>query len=332
VAAVGETQDRRTVWVSRGWRAAFRLREASIAVVTIGLIVYFGVLNPVFLTPANARVISQFTAIVAILAAGEVMLLTCGEIDLSVGHIAAFAPFIMLFGLELGLPFLLALLLGVLAAGVVGLVNGAITVWLHVPSFITTLGTLFVLNGTTLIISGGFPKPAPREGQLVSIFGGGSMAIFWWALGLAILMHMVLKNTRWGVYTVATGGNPIGAREAGVPTSLIKVGNFVMAGMMAGFAGILNGLRLSSFDAQALGAETMFLGVASAVIGGTALGGGSGTVIGGFLGALFLGVLRDGFTIQGISSFTFFVILGAAILISMVVNVRIARLRTGMRR
>lgn len=315
----------------RAFEAVIRRREASIAVVTIGLIVYFGAVNSSFLTRANVRVISQFTAPAAILALGTTMLLICGEIDVSLGHTYAFAPFIMFYSTDAGLPMLLGILLAVLAGGMVGLVNGTITVRLGVPSFITTLGMLFLLNGTTLIISDGFPKPASREGILVSIFGRGPMVGLAWAVVLAVILQLVLKNTRWGVYTVAAGGNPVGAREAGIPTRVIKVGNFVMAGMLAGFAGTLNVFRVSSIDPLAGGADLMFLGISAAVIGGTALAGGSGTVIGALIGALFLGVLRDGFTIQGISAFTFNVILGIAIIISMILNVRLARLRTGMR-
>lgn len=304
-------------------------REASIAVVALALIVYFGAVNSAFLTAGNAQVIAQFTAAVAIIAAGEVMLLICGEIDLSAGHVFAFTPFVMLFAMDAGIPMLAAIVVAIAAAGIVGLINGVITVRFGLPSFIATLGMLFLLNGTTLIISGGFPKPAPREGAIVGIFGGFPFAGMVWALVLAAVMHVVLTNTRWGVYTFATGGNPVGAREAGVPTGRVKIGNFVITAALAGFAGVLESTRIASVDPLGGGADLMFAAIAASVIGGTALAGGSGTVIGGLLGALVLGVLRDGFTIQGISAFTFNVILGAAIIISMILNVRVARLRRG---
>jgi simple sugar transport system permease protein len=214
-------------------------------------------------------------------------------------------------------------------AGGVGLANGVITVRFGLPSFITTLGMFFFLNGTTLLVSGGFPKPAPREGIVVGVLGGLPFSAMVWALIITAVMHVVLSNTRWGVYTFATGGNSIGAREAGVPTSRIKIGNFVITSGLAGFAGILESTRLASVDPLAGGAELMFAAVAAAVIGGTALAGGSGTIIGGLLGALVLGVLRDGFTLQGISAFTFNVILGIAIIVSMILNMRLARLRRG---
>jgi simple sugar transport system permease protein len=304
-------------------------REASIALVAVALTVYFAAVSPAFLTVGNIRVIAQFTAAVAIIAAGEVMLLICGEIDLSAGHIFALSPFVMLFAMDAGIPMLAAIPIAMAAAGLVGLVNGVVTIRFGLPSFITTLGMLFLLQGITLIASGGFPKPAPRDGAIVQIFGGYSFSGMAWALVVAAIMHIVLTNTRWGVYTFATGGNPIGAQEAGVPTARVKVGNFVITAALAGFAGILESTRIASVDPLAGGADLMFFAVAASVIGGTALAGGSGTVIGGLLGALVLGVLRDGFTIQGISAFTFDVILGVAIIISMALNVRVARLRRG---
>jgi simple sugar transport system permease protein len=331
MAVVAESSSTRS-WGRIAWEALIRRREASIAVVTLGLVVYFGVVNDAFLSYDNMRVVANFTIPAAMLAMGTTMLLICGEIDVSLGQVYAFGPLMMYFATQAGLPLLLGIALSVLAGGVVGLVNGTITVRAGVPSFITTLGMLFLLNGVSLTLSGGHPNSASREGIVVSLFGKDAMAAIGWVLLIAVVLQIVLKDTRWGVYTFATGGNPVGAREAGVSTRIIKVGNFALAGMLAGFAGILNVFRVASIDPLAGGPDLMFLGVAAAVIGGTALAGGSGTVVGAFLGALFLGVLKDGFTIQGISAFTFDMILGIAIIVSMILNARIARLRTGIRR
>lgn len=308
-----------------------RRREASIAFVALALFVYFAVSTPEFMGVDNMRVVSQYTASVAILAIAEAMLLISGEIDLSLGHIYAMTPFLMYFGTEAGLPLPIAVVLALLGAGVVGLVNGIMTVATGVPSFITTLGMLFFLNGFTLTISDGFPKNAPEDG-IADILGGARFAGFIWAVVIMVLVHILLVNTRWGIYTVATGGNPIGAREAGIQVKRIKVGNFVLAAVLAGFTGISEAIRVSSMEPLAGGSNLMFFGVAAAVIGGTALAGGSGTVIGAFLGALVLGVLRDGLTIKGISTFTFNMILGIAIIASMFLNAAANHLRIRMRR
>lgn len=317
--------------VSRSADLISRRREASIAFVAAVLFAYFAVTTDNFTTEANLRVVTQYAAPVAILAIAQAMLLVAGEIDLSLGHIYAMTPFLVHGATEWGWPLPLALVFALAGASLVGLVNGLITVATGVPSFITTLGMLYFLNGFTLTISDGFPKEAPAGG-LAEWIGGADFSGFYWAVGLTLVLHVVLTSTRWGVYTVATGGNPIGAKEAGVQTKRIKVGNFMLAAMLAGFTGISEGIRISSFEPLAGGAPVMFLGVAAAVIGGTALAGGSGTVIGAFLGAVVIGVLRDGLTIKGISAFTFNMILGAAIVASMILNVATDRLRVRMRR
>ena len=153
-----------------------------------------------------------------------------------------------------------------------------------VPSFITTMGMLFFLNGVTLTISDAFPK-TPARGGFAEWIGGADYSGFWWVLGLTVILHVLLTKTRWGVYTIATGGNPIGASEAGIQIKRIKIGNFMLAAAVAGFAGISEGIRVHTFLPLAGGPDLMFLGVAAAVIGGTALFGGSGTIIGAFLGA-----------------------------------------------
>ncbi len=304
-----------------------RRREASIIVVAIILVVYFQASNQNFFTQANIRTISQFVAATAIISAGEVMLLICGEIDLSAGMVYAFAPFIMYFTYQAGLPIWVGIIFGLLASAVVGLFNGSITVLLKVPSFITTLGTLFMLMGITLTISNGFPALTPPVGAFNQVFGNSPYSEIIWAIAIVIVMQIVLSFTKWGLHTVATGSNLLGASETGVNVNQVKIGNFMLCSVFGGFAGILEGFRITSIDPLAGGTNIMFAAVAGAVIGGTSLMGGLGTIVGAFLGVLVLSILNDGFTLLGVSAFTFFIILGAAILIAMILNVRLQLLR-----
>ena len=304
-----------------------RRREASIIVVAIILVVYFQASNQNFLTQDNIRTVSQFAAATAIISAGEVMLLICGEIDLSAGMVFAFAPFIMFFSYQAGLPIWVAIIFGLLASAAVGLFNGLVTVLLKVPSFITTLGTLFLLEGITLTISNGFPALTPNVGAFNQVFGNSPYSEIIWAIAIVIVMQIVLSFTKWGLHTVATGGNLLGASETGVNVNRVKIGNFMLCSVFAGFAGILEGFRITSIDPLAGGPNIMFAAVAGAVIGGTSLMGGLGTIVGAFLGVLVLSILNDGFTLLGVSAFTFYIILGAAILIAMILNVRLQLLR-----
>ena len=304
-----------------------RRREASIVVVAILLVIYFQASNQNFFLPANIRTISQFAAATAIIAAGEVMLLICGEIDLSVGNVFALAPFIMYFTNQAGLPLWVGIVFGLLVSAVVGLLNGLVTVLLKVPSFITTLGTLFLLQGLTLTISNGFPVLIPEAGAFNQVFGNSPYSEIIWAIAIAIVMQIILSYTRWGLHTVATGGNLLGAKESGVNVNRVKIGNFMLASVFGGFAGILEAFRITSIDPNTGGPGIMFMAVAGAVIGGTSLMGGLGTIVGAFLGVLVLSILNDGFTLLGVSAFTFDLILGVAILIAMILNVRLQLLR-----
>jgi simple sugar transport system permease protein len=310
--------------------AILRLRELSVVLVVVVLVGYFAVANSAFLSAANIANVANFTSAVAIVAVGEVFLLICGEIDLSTGMTFALVPFVMLAANDRGVPMLVAVLLGLLAAAAIGLFNGLVTQLLRLPSFITTLGSLYLLHGVTLKVSNNFPRPAPQDGPLWQVLGAGRWSEIAWAAGLAVALQVVLAQTIWGTHTIATGANMLGAAEAGIPTRLVKIRSFMLASTLAGLAGILQGVHISqSFDPNAGGNTLMFEAVAACVIGGTALLGGSGTVIGAFFGALLLAVLQDGFNIQGISSTTFIVIEGVAILIAMVLNTQLARLRRG---
>jgi simple sugar transport system permease protein len=303
-----------------------RWQEASILLVAVLLIAWFETANPDFLlTGASLENLSQFIAPAAIIACGEIMLMICGEIDLSAGMVFALAPFIMHFADEAGMPVIFALLVGLLAAGLVGVVNGVVTVVLRVPSFVTTLGTLFLVNGITLTISHGTPVTPPGSEAFAQVMGAWGYSEILWAMLVVVVLHVVLRHTRWGLHTIATGANETGAREAGIHVTRLKVGNFILTAVLAGFTGCLEAFRIGSIDPQAGGNQIMFLAVAAGVIGGTPLAGGSGTIFGGLIGAVVLGVLNDGFTLIGINAFTFNIILGAAILVAMLFNIHVTR-------
>src|SRR5919204_325030 len=192
-----------------GWRALgtfAQQREASIAVVAIALIVYFSLRSSAFYQGASIKNTAVYIAPIALIAAGEVMLLICGEIDLSVGRVFALSPIIMYLTSApspdgLGLPVWIGVVFGLLAAAAVGLVNGLITTLLRVPSFITTLGMLFFLNGVNLRAIHGFQVETPGNATFNKVTGGNPLwfnSEFYWALGLVIVMQIVLVKTTWG--------------------------------------------------------------------------------------------------------------------------------------
>jgi simple sugar transport system permease protein len=334
VATVAETAARPRPVVDLAKRvldAFLRRREASVLVVAIGLVVYFQASTPIFLTTDNLRNIAQATAPTAIVAVGIVFLLVSGEIDVSVGMVAALAPYLLHYAIDFySVPAIPAILLALLISAGIGLVNGLITTRLKVPSFVTTLGMFYLLYGVLLTTSKAYPVPIPKpvKGDLQTWLGAGDWATLIWCLFIVAIFHIVLTRTRWGLHTISVGGNLLGATEAGIRANRIKVGNFMLVSVLGALAGIMEAFRINSIDPNIGGGTRItFTAIAAAVIGGTALAGGSGTVIGALLGMFVLAMLQNGFNLIGISAYPFFLIQGAAILISMIANQYLSRLR-----
>ena len=333
------------------------LREGSIIVVTLLTILYFSLTTDHFFTHANFINVLPYFAPFAILAAGEVLLMVAGEIDLSIGSVYLFAPFMFYEFNQAGAPLVVCLVLALLCCAVIGIVNGIFTEIIGVSSFITTLGMLLGLGGLTLIISHAQPVSMPgadvtthtvnvthivngqkiilpekvnEVGTFAKIFGAGAYSELIWALVIVLGTQVLLTLTRWGTYTIAVGGNRLGAREAGINVRLTVIRNFILCSVFAGLVGVLEATRAGSVTPDTAGAsESMFRAVSAAVIGGTLLIGGVGTAIGALFGALFLGVLRDGLTLEGVNADYLDFILGIAILGAMVINIYVGRVRKG---
>ena len=312
-------------------RVLGRQREATVFIIAVALFVYFLIDKGSNFTSKSNQVTlwSDFTTPIIIIALGEVFLLICGEIDLSVGFVVGFAPFLMHYLIDFyGFPGLLALFFALLFGVLVGWINGFFTVTIGVPSFITTLGTGFVLLG--LIDTTSHDEPAAIPAQVMGI-GKWLQYYAWapivWAVALAAVFHIVLTRTRWGLHTVSVGGNLLGAREAGIGVGRIKYGNFMITGLLGAFVGLQTMYYTNNIAPTAGSYTPMFYAVTAAVIGGTAMLGGVGTILGAFFGAVVLGILLDGFPLIGVSADPLNIIFGAAILVSMVANVQLAKLR-----
>lgn len=302
-------------------------QETVIAVIGVALAIYFSVASSAFATTTNGATLSHYIAPTAILGLAEVMILILGEIDLSVGEVYVLAPFLVRYMSQDGLGVVGGIFVALVVACAIGFVNGLITVKLRVPSFITTLGTVFAIEGIILISSNGTQANTRGTGLLKTMMGGGTYSEIVWAILAVIVLHFVLRRTTFGLHTVAAGGNDLAAREAGVRVDAVKIWCFVLCSFMGALMGLLDSYRIGSLDPSTDGLTLMFYGVAAAVIGGTALTGGRGTMIGAFIGAIVLGILQDGFNIIGISSFEYDLILGLAILGAMILNIQLERLR-----
>jgi simple sugar transport system permease protein len=317
-------------------RRLLTLREGSVIVITIVVAAYFAATTEAFLTWDNFKTLLPYFAPFAILAAGEVMLMINGEIDLSIGAVYLFTPFIFYEFNNAGLPLMPALVLALGTCVLIGLFNGFFTTVIGINSFITTLGMLLGLTGFTLIISDAQPVTTPGTTALgeastfSNIFGGSTYSELIWALAIVIVLQLVLSYTRWGVYTVAVGSNRLGAAEAGIKVRLVIIRNFILCALCAGLVGVLEAVRTTSVQPDPSGAnDVLFGGIAAAVIGGTLLAGGSGTVVGALIGALLLGVLNDGLIIEGVNADYLNFYLGLAIILAMAANTYVGRVRRG---
>jgi simple sugar transport system permease protein len=311
------------------------LREGSIIVVTVLTIIYFSATTPNYFTGSNFKNLLPYFCFLAIMAAGQVFVMTLGEIDLSIGALYLITPFIYWKFNSAGIPLVPSLLLALVVAAIIGAVNGFFIAYVGIASFVATLAMLFFLDGLTLIISHSQQITTPGTSVVTvstfaQIFGAGTYSELIWAVGIAIILQLVLSLSRWGVYTVAVGGNRLGAAEAGIHTRLVLVRNFVLCATTAGFAGILEGVRTASITPDPSGSNQFLLyAVAAVIIGGTLMTGGEGTVIGALIGALFIGVLQDGLTLKSVSSTYVYLWLGIAVIIAMTINVLVRRVRLG---
>src|SRR5204862_921789 len=332
----GSAQERRAL---PGWRqvgaGVVSLREGSIIVITIVAAIYFSSNTSSFFTGENFETLLPYFAPLAILAAGEVFVMILGEIDLSIAGLYLFAPILFYkLNTSLGLSLVPSLIVALLVCMAIGAINGGFVAIIGINSFVATLGMLFTFEGLSLIISKGTPVATPGGqpplGTFGKVFGGGTYSELIWAVAIVALLQITLTFSRWGVYTVAIGSNKLGAAEAGVRVKLVMIRNFMLCSLTAGLVGIFEAVRTATVQPNPAGPNAiLFLAVAAAVIGGTLLTGGSGTVVGALIGALFLGILKDGLILQGVQANYLLFYTGLAVIVAMTANVFVGRVRRG---
>jgi simple sugar transport system permease protein len=316
-------------------RRALTLREGSVILVTVITIIYFIATTDHFTTGDNFKNLLPYFAPFAILGAAEVFVMINGEIDLSIGAVYLLSPFVFYKFNQAGIAIAPSIVLALLCCAMVGVINGFFVAIVGIASFVVTLGTLFALEGATLVISHAQQVAMPGTsvtsvGTFAQIFGGGTYSELIWALAIVAVLQVILTFTRWGIYTVSVGGNRLGAAEAGINVQWNLIRNFVLCATLAGLVGIFESVRTTTITPDPSGAnEVLFKGISAAVIGGTLLAGGSGTVIGALIGALFLGVLNDGLIIKGVNADYLLLYTGIAILIAMTMNTFVQRVRKG---
>ena len=286
-------------------------------------IIVFWAINPNFLSVQNISNTLVFSVELGLIALAMTLLMTSGEFDLSVGSMFGFAPVVMWTIFNSGAaPLEVGFLAAIVLAALIGFVNGWFVTRLKIPSFLVTLGMLLVVRGTALFITDGFPQRTWNAGNqwLAEVLVGDIfigpfrlyMSLFWF-IGAALVLHYVLTMTKAGNWIQASGGNPGAARARGVNVNRTKIALFVLSAVMAAFAGVISSIRTSAANPNS-GTGYELEVIAMVVIGGTALAGGRGTIIGTVLGIFILRVMRNGIVLIGVPGLAYNIFIGAIIL------------------
>lgn len=282
----------------------------------------------------SMRTVSSFmsaASISAVVVIGITILMIAGEFDLSVGAMMAMGGYVFAGIVMGGGSSIVAVVLALVVTALLGTVNGLITIYTRIPSFIVTLGTRSIYRGVVWLYSGGLMLQTTQRLPVYDFFNGRLDAIndlftranfrtsTLWVLALGLLLQFVLTRTQFGNHVFAVGGNPGAAVAQGININRTKILCFALTGALAGFGGILTFSQFSTvFVATGTGLE--LIAIAAAVVGGTRLMGGVGSVIGGLLGILLINVLRSGVILMGVPSDNFEAIVGATIVGAALLN------------
>jgi ribose/xylose/arabinose/galactoside ABC-type transport system permease subunit len=303
---------------------ALRLASVYVALLVIGIGLSF--VSPYFLTVSNLMNVLLQAATVSIVAAGLTVVLIAGEIDLSIGSLIGMTGSVAaVLIIKSGYPVGLGILAGLLAGMLAGLLNGLATVVFRIPSFIVTLAMLGIAQGSGLLLTNG--RPVSGFPPLYSVIGQGQLASVPVPVLIAVLVyviiHLALTHTKFGVEVYATGGGRRAAEMAGIRVNRIIIWVFAISGTCGAIAGIVLSSRLDAGNGN-FGANNLLDAVAGAVVGGTSLMGGAGSVVGTLGGILIISFIRNGLILVNVQAFWQEVAVGLIIVLAVVIN-QIAR-------
>jgi ribose transport system permease protein len=308
----------------------FKNQVVFIVLIIIGLSIIMTILNRNFLTSRNLFAVLQQVSVLGILSMGQALLMISGGIDFSVGTLMALIAVIVTKLVTLGFNVFLAVFIVMIVAIICGLINGVIVAKSKVMPIIITLGMMYVYYGIALIISGGKNVSFQDKFQFLGRGKVGPipfMVIVY--LLVLVFAFLLFKYTKYGRRLTIIGSNSNTAFLAGINVDLHKISIYTLNGLIAGFAGLVLASRLGTVIST-VGNGYELQAVASCIIGGISLAGGSGNVFGAFFGVLLLGILYNGMNIVGVSTYLQTIFLGLIIVITTVVsNINNIRERKG---
>lgn len=312
-----EPADRDPTQGSRSMTQRLRLRSGGLVIPLAVLWIALAIAVPNFLTTTNIVNILIQVSVVGVLAFGSTMVLITEEIDLSIGAVEGLTAVIAgIVIVNLGLPWPLGIVAAILAGCIVGLFNGIVTVGLKIPSFIVTLATLGIANGLSLQATNGetiygFPAPYLAIGR--DVFSVPVPVII--AVAVLIVLQFILRRTRFGLNCFAVGSNARAATLAGIAPKKVKLAALIISGGCAGIAGVIVSAQLGAANGG-YGSADLLNAIAAVVIGGTALTGGIGSIIGTALGVLVIATMSNGLALLDVSPYWQTAAVGTIILLA----------------
>lgn len=306
-----------------GLHFGLRLLRIGPVLILLILVLTLGLLSPFFLTTRNLGNVLAATAAIAVLSLGQLLVILTRGIDLSVGSTLALASVVgalVFTSFDSGAIVLIAML----ATGLlIGAINGVVYVKGRLPHpFIITLAMLSIARGLALWLSGG--QPIRGMPPIVDAIGGGTIGWFpvsaILVLGIAVLVYVFTTRLVWGRWIYAVGGNPEAARRTGIPVNGVLISVYVLSGLAAGVAGIITAGRLNA-GSPTFGELAELDSIAAVVIGGASFLGGRGNVVNALVGALMIGVIRNGMNLLAVDAFFQLIVIGVVIVLAVEADV-----------
>jgi fructose transport system permease protein len=306
----------------------------SPAIVLVGSVIVFSFLNDRFATPNNLSLITQQVAVVGALAVGQTLIILTAGIDLSCGAIMVFSSMVMAkTAFDAGIPGWLAILLGLLVGGAAGAANGLLVTKVRLPPFIVTLGTLNIFAALTLMYATGrtirdaeLAKGLNWLGETFTIADVRVTTGVVVMIAMYALFAFVLRYTAWGRHVYAVGDDADAARLAGIQVQRVLMSVYVVAGILFAITGWILIGRVNAASPNS-GIDANLDSITAVVIGGTSLFGGRGTVLGSLIGALIVGVFRNGLTLAGLDVYYQTLAVGVLIILAVSIDQWIRRAR-----
>lgn len=316
----------RTTSENRFLATLLKSKESAILLALLIMMVVIGIIAPRFVSGTNLYQVSRQVSFVAIVALGELFVILTGGIDLSVGSIMGWSGVAAAWAMSVGVPPALAFAFGILAGVAMGAINGSLIAFVKVPPFIATLGMLQFAHGNVLGLTKGWPITAIPK-SFLWVAQGSVLYVpvpVWIAVAIAAVAHVVLTYTAFGRRTYAIGGNEQATFLSGIDVDRIKFLLYMISAGCAAISGIILVSRFSSAQPDT-GTGWELDAIAAAVIGGTSLAGGSGSVLGVIIGACIMAVLRNGLVLMRVSPYWHISIIGVVIVLAAVLDVKTKR-------